>query len=67
MGTVSAEMCEGEYESLQAVHDVVPSSTPRPVSWGEMTGQQHDTYFILEDFCDMTDEVSRSILCARRH
>lgn len=60
MGAVGALMCEGEYESLKALHEVAPRFVPKPVSWGRMVGQGEDVYFILEEFRNMGDEVGAS-------
>lgn len=62
MGAVGALMCQGEYESLKAIHEVAPGFVPTPISWGQISGQGEDVYFILEEFRDMGDEVYASTL-----
>ncbi len=41
-------MCEGEYESLKAMHAVVPSFIPEVYAWGPL--KKGPGYFLLEEF-----------------
>lgn len=54
---MGALMCEGEYESLKALHDVAPGFVPRPISWGRMD-EEGDSYYLLEEFRNIGSEVS---------
>lgn len=58
MGAVGALMCEGEFESLKALHEIAPGLAPKPVSWGQMAEQGKDVYFLLEEFRDLGEDVS---------
>ncbi|KAL8929307.1 MAG: hypothetical protein Q9208_001390 [Pyrenodesmia sp. 3 TL-2023] len=44
------DMFAGEYESLAAIHAVVPSLCPRPLAHGKLADS--DDYFLLTDFID---------------
>lgn len=58
-------MCEGEFESLKAIHAVSPGFVPQPYSWGKYTQEDPETYFLLAEFRDVGKQVrtpdSRSI------
>jgi hypothetical protein len=51
-------MCEGEYESLKAIHAVSPDFVPRPYAWGEYQKEESKAYFLLEEFRSIGDQVS---------
>ena len=50
-------MCEGEYESLKAIHAVSPSFVPEPYAWGQYTAEGPETYFLLAEFRDVGRQV----------
>lgn len=43
-------MCEGEYESLKAIHSVSPTTAPRAYAWGKFSKGMPPTYFMLDEF-----------------
>ncbi|KAF2261004.1 hypothetical protein CC78DRAFT_584223 [Lojkania enalia] len=49
-GELARKMCEGEYESLKAIHDVSPDFSPKPYAWGNYGDGRSESYFILEEF-----------------
>lgn len=57
-------MCEGEFESLKAIHAVSPGFVPEPYAWGKYTQENPETYFLLAEFRDVGKQVRalRSVL-----
>lgn len=55
-------MCEGEFESLKAIYDVSPSFVPKPYAWGRYVEDDPVTYFLLAEFRDVGEQVSRIYL-----
>jgi len=53
-GYPGAEMCEGEFESLKAMHAVVPSFIPEPYAWGELSDKTG--HFILTEFREVGNQ-----------
>ncbi|KAF2106231.1 Fructosamine/Ketosamine-3-kinase [Lophiotrema nucula] len=49
-GDMSRAMCEGEYESLKAIHETLPGFAPEPYAWGECNDEMAGSYFLLEEF-----------------
>ena len=37
LGATGRHMCEGEFESLKAIHAVSPGFVPEPYAWGKYT------------------------------
>lgn len=62
-------MCEGEFESLKAIHAVSPSFVPEPYSWGKYTQDDPETYFLLAEFRDVGKQVHalRSAVLSHTH
>ena len=50
-------MCEGEYESLKAIHAVSPGFVPKPYAWGRYSKEDPETYFLLTEFRDVGKQV----------
>lgn len=50
-------MCEGEFESLKAIHAVSPSFVPQPYAWGRYQQEDPETYFLLAEFRDVGEQV----------
>ena len=50
-------MCEGEFESLKAIHAVSPGFVPKPYAWGRYAQADPETYFVLEEFRDIGKQV----------
>ena len=50
-------MCEGEYESLKAIHEVSPTFVPKPYAWGKYSQKTPETYFLLAEFRDVGEQV----------
>ena len=50
-------MCEGEFESLKAIHAVSPSFVPQPYAWGRCRREDSETYFLLAEFRDVGEQV----------
>ena len=53
-------MCEGEFESLKAIHAVSPAFVPEPYAWGKYTQEEPETYFLLAEFRDVGKQVRAS-------
>ena len=51
-------MCEGEFESLKAIHAVSPGFVPEPYAWGKYVQEIPETYFLLAEFRDVGKQVS---------
>ncbi len=51
-------MCEGEYESLKAIHAISPDFVPRPYAWGKYKKEESKAYFLLEEFRSIGGQVS---------
>ncbi|KAH9889620.1 Fructosamine kinase-domain-containing protein [Xylariomycetidae sp. FL2044] len=49
-------MVEGEYESMKAIHTIVPEFVPRPVAWGSYDTVPN-THFFLCEFREMRQEM----------
>ena len=50
-------MCQGEFESLKAIHAVVPGFVPEPYAWGKYAQENPTTYFLLAAFRDVGMQV----------
>ena len=57
LGVTGQHMCEGEFESLKAIHAVSPSFVPEPYAWGKYTHKYPETYFLLAEFRDVGKQV----------
>ena len=60
-------MCEGEFESLKAIHAVSPGFVPEPYAWGKYTQEEPETYFLLAEFRDVGKQVRASRFEVFRH
>ena len=61
-------MCEGEYESLKAIHAVTPDFVPKPYDWGKYRQEDPETYFLLAEFREVGKQVRAIIsLAAGKH
>lgn len=49
-------MVMGEYESVTAVHKVLPDFVPKPIAWGSYEATPN-THFFLCEFREMMDEM----------
>lgn len=49
-------MCEGEYESLKAIHSVSPTIAPRVYAWGKFSKETPPTYFMLAEFREVGEQ-----------
>lgn len=45
-------MFRGEFESMKAIHDILPEASPRPVAWGRCR-REPDAFFFLAEFVNM--------------
>lgn len=52
-------MFEGEYASLKAIHDVVPSLCPAAIGHGELE-RQRGVYFLVTEWLDLSASASSS-------
>jgi len=52
-------MFQGEYASLQAIHDIIPSLCPQAFAWGRFSSSP-STSFLVTDFLDLSSRVSLS-------
>ncbi|KAL8933235.1 MAG: hypothetical protein Q9216_006458 [Gyalolechia sp. 2 TL-2023] len=53
---VGRAMVSGEYQSMKALHDIVPYLTPEPFAWGTFA-RDENAHFFLCDFVDMTNDI----------
>lgn len=63
LGNTGKHMCEGEYESLKAMHAVSPGFVPEPYAWGKYAQEDSETYFLLAEFRDVGKQVRTSKSC----
>lgn len=49
-------MVSGEYVSMKALHDTLPSLTPTPMAWGTYAADDN-VFFFLCGFVEMTDDL----------
>lgn len=57
LGETGRHMCEGEFESLKAIHAVSPDFVPKPYAWGKYSKDDPETYFLLAEFRDVGQQV----------
>lgn len=62
-------MCEGEFESLKAIHAVSPGFVPEPYAWGKYAQEDPETYFLLAEFRNVGRQVCtfRDLRCLEIH
>jgi protein-ribulosamine 3-kinase len=49
-------MVHGEFESMSAIHSLMPGFVPKPIAWGTYETIP-DTHFFLCEYREMTDEM----------
>jgi protein-ribulosamine 3-kinase len=59
-------MCEGEFESLKAIHAVSPGFVPKPYAWGKFQQDEPATYFLLAEFRDVGEQPADPVKLAAR-
>jgi fructosamine-3-kinase len=52
----SKDMVVGEYESMNAIHNVLPGFVPKPVAWGTCEAKPN-THFLICEFREMTTDM----------
>lgn len=57
LGATGKHMCEGEFESLKAIHAVSPGFVPEPYAWGRYSQEDPENYFLLAEFRDVGKQV----------
>ena len=57
-------MCEGEFESLKAIHAVSPGFVLEPYAWGKYTEEDPKTYFLLAEFRIVGTQVCTFEICS---
>ena len=62
MGNLGRGMCEGEYESLKAIHSVSSNFAPKPWAWGKCKKENPEAYFLLEEFRKIGGQVCKSMV-----
>ncbi|GAB1314259.1 hypothetical protein MFIFM68171_04469 [Madurella fahalii] len=55
-GETGKNMVQAEFESMNAIHSVLPDFAPKPIAYGPYQTLS-ETYFFLCEFRDMTDEL----------
>lgn len=50
------QMMNGEFESMAAIHSLVPDLAPKPIAWGTYQTVP-DTHFFLCEYREMTEEL----------
>ena len=60
LSAIGKHMCEGEFESLKAIHAVSPGFVPEPYAWGKYSQEDTETYFLLAEFRDVGEQVRAS-------
>ncbi|KAE9362627.1 hypothetical protein N431DRAFT_358381 [Stipitochalara longipes BDJ] len=63
---VGRNMCEGEYESLKAIHATSPNFVPKPYTWGKCRTLESDAYFLLEEFRNLKEQPAHPMSLATR-
>jgi fructosamine-3-kinase len=53
---VGKNMVHGEFESMKAIHSLLPDFAPKPIAWGTYQTIP-DTHFFLCEFRDMKDDM----------
>jgi len=53
------QMMNGEFESMAAIHSLLPDFVPQPIAWGTYETIR-DTHFFLCEYREMTEELPRS-------
>ncbi len=46
-------MMEGEYNSMQALYNLLPAFVPKPYGWGKFKLKDPETHFFLCEFVEM--------------
>lgn len=67
LGELGRRMCEGEFESLEAIYMVSPGSVPKVHAWGKFDATETDeecTYFLLEEFRDIKVQPANPVKLA---
>lgn len=55
-------MIEGEYHSLMAIHDLIPTFAPKPYAWGKL--KSSGWYFLLMDYIHLNQQdIDTEKLC----
>lgn len=57
LGDTGRHMCEGEFESLQAIYAVSPGFVPKPYAWGKFSDVEENIFFLLAEFRDVGEQV----------
>jgi len=50
-------MMEGEFNSLKAIHDLMPTFGPTPYVWGKFEKDTPETYFLLMEFFELGQDL----------
>ncbi|TQS33569.1 hypothetical protein Golomagni_06082 [Golovinomyces magnicellulatus] len=58
LGNTGKAMCQGEFESLQAMCKTSPGFCPEPYAWGQQSCLDSETYFLLVEFREIGLQVS---------
>ncbi|MCJ1430405.1 hypothetical protein MMC29_008323, partial [Sticta canariensis] len=66
IGDTGSKKCEGEYESLKAIHAVSPGFAPEAYAWGKYKIKESEAYFLLEEFRDIREQPADPVRLARR-
>jgi len=67
LGATGHHMCQGEFESLKAIHGVSPGLVPEPHAWGKYSQDDPETYFLLAEFRDVGKQVCAVNVVVSRH
>ncbi len=57
LGATGKHTCEGEFDSLKAIHAVPPGFVPQPYAWGKFAQDDPEIYFLLTEFRDVGKQV----------
>ena len=57
---------KGEFESMSALYQTLPSFVPRPRAFGKLRLQSPPTYFIICDFVDISDTLPDPVLLGKQ-
>ena len=60
LGEVGANMMKGAYEAENALHNIIPDSVPKPVTWGTYQSDS-ETHFYLCGFVQMHDDLPSAL------
>lgn len=50
-------MMHGEYSSIAALHQIMPTFVPKPYAWGSFERKKPETFFFLMDYLELASDL----------